>query len=104
MIKLHCTTNKQQHQRFNNNITIMSFSTNDNTLSVYTMSNSASTTPSRPDVRQVPSDLIPTSLKKITFDYAQKTKNWACMFDSQQFQALCNNENDPDLVKNGKII
>ena len=99
MIKLYRTTNKQQHQRFNNNITIMSFSTNDNMLSVSTMSNSASTTPSRPDVRQVPSDLIPTSRRKITFEYAQETKNWACMFDRQQFQALCNNENDPDLVK-----
>ena len=104
MIKLHRTTNKQQHQRFNNNITIMWFRTNDNMLSVSTMSNSASTTPSRPDVRQVPSDLIPVARKRITFEYAQETKNWACMFDRQQFQELCNNENDPDLVKNGKII
>ena len=67
-------------------------------LSVLTMSTSARTTPSLSNVNQVPSDLIPTAQKSITFEYASRTKNWACMFDRQQFQSLVNNENDPGLV------
>ena len=76
----------------------MSFITTDSMLSVSTMSNSARTTPSLSNVKQVPSDLIPTSQKSITFEYASKTKNWAWIFDQQQFQSLVNNETDSDLV------
>ena len=76
----------------------MSFITTDSMLSVSTMSNSARTTPSLSNVKQVPSDLIPTARKIITFEYASKTKNWAWIFDQQQFQSLVNNEGDSDLV------
>ena len=76
----------------------MSFITTDSMLSVSTMSNSARTTSSPSNVNQVPSDLIPTARKSITFDYAFKTKNWAWIFDRQQFQSLVNNEGDSDLV------
>ena len=77
-----------------NNTTFMSLSKHENMLSVSTMSNSTHT-----NINQVPSDLIPTASKSITFDYASNTKNWACMFDRQQFQSLFNNEHDPELVK-----
>ena len=76
------------------NTTFMSLSKHENMLSVSTMTNST-----RTDINQVPSDLIPTACKSITFDYASSTKNWACMFDRHQFQSLFNNEHDPELVK-----
>ena len=62
-------------------------------LSVSIMSNST-----RTKINQVPSDLIHTARKNITFEYTSKTKNYACMFDRQKFQSLLNNENDPELV------
>ena len=76
----------------------MSLNKTDNMLSVSTLSNSANTTPSLSNVNRVPSDLIPTARKSITFEYAYKTKNWVYIFDRQQFQSLLNNENDPELV------
>ena len=76
----------------------MSFITTNSMLSVSTMSNSARTIPSLTDVKQVPSDLIPTARKSITFEYAYKRKNWAWIFDHQQFQSLVNNGDDSDLV------
>ena len=76
----------------------MSFITTNSMLSVSTMSNSTRTTSSPSNVNQVPSDLIPTARKSITFEYASKTKNWAWIFDQQQFQSLVNNEGDSDLV------
>ena len=72
----------------------MSLSKHENMLSVSTMTNST-----RTDINQVPSDLIPTARKSITFEYAYNTKNWECMFDRHQFQSLFNNEHDPELVK-----
>ena len=76
----------------------MSFVITDNMSSVSTMSNSASATPSTSTANQVPSNLVPTTLKNIDFAHAQKTKNWACMFDRQQFQSLYENENDRELL------
>ncbi len=76
----------------------MSFVITDNMSSVSTISNSASATPATSTANQVPSNLVPTTLKNIDFAHAQKTKNWACMFDRQQFQSLYENENDRELL------
>ena len=67
-------------------------------MSLSTLTHSASATVSVSHVNQVPSDLIPVCRKSVTFAYAHKTKNWACMFDRQRFQQLYDNDENTDLI------
>ena len=63
-----------------------------------TMSNTSNTTTTNSNQNQVPSDLIPTTRKQITLEYASYKKEWACMLNPSKFQPLKRSQNEADFV------
>ena len=63
-----------------------------------TMSNTSNTTTTNSNQNQVPSDLIPTTRKQITLEYALYKKEWACMLNPSKFQPLKRSQNEADFV------
>ena len=63
-----------------------------------TISNTINTTTTNSNQNQVPFDLIPTTHKKITLEYASYKKEWACSLNPSKFQPLKRSQNEADFV------